>query len=110
MYGGGHKKGGKDLENKNYQEITYKELLKLKDSPGYRLIDIRSLYEYEKNHIPGAISIPEYELAVRYKSFRKDLVYIFVCQKGKNSRNAALILAEEGYKTISLIDGMNGVM
>lgn len=97
------------MNSSQYREITYQEFLTLRGSSNYVIIDIRSPYEYEKDHIPGAKSIPEYDLFKRLNELRKDKVYIFICQKGKNSKDVALTLADYGYRTINLKEGMNGI-
>jgi rhodanese-related sulfurtransferase len=39
-------------------EIDRNELLRLVKSEGVQVVDVLLGYEYEENHIPGAISIP----------------------------------------------------
>lgn len=90
-------------------EISYEELLRLRDKKEYVLIDIRSKYEYEKEHIRGSISIPEHELFYEMNRFDKRKTYIFICQKGKNSRDVAHTFKQYGYKTINLAKGMDAV-
>ncbi|MBC7958975.1 MAG: rhodanese-like domain-containing protein [Vallitaleaceae bacterium] len=93
----------------DYNEITYATLKRCLLNAQYVLVDIRSVYEYRQYHIKGAISIPEHELFTRMKELKKDKTYIFICQKGKNSKDVAITLAGYGYKTINLKDGMNGI-
>lgn len=97
------------MHDRVYREITYHELRALKGNPNYVLIDIRSRHEYDQYHIRGAKSIPEFELFKRINELRKDKIYIFICQKGKNSKDVALTLEDYGYKTINLEKGMEGI-
>lgn len=93
----------------SYYEITYIELLKLQGNRNYILIDIRSKYEYEKYHIQGALSVPEYELINSFHRLDKKKTYIFICQKGKNSKDVANTLMRYGFHTINLYKGMLAV-
>ena len=93
----------------SYREINYHELLMLMGNKNYIMIDIRPKYEYDENHIYGAISIPEYDLIKNYKSLNPQYQYIFICQKGKNSKDVAKTLMSYGYHTISLYKGMEAV-
>ncbi len=93
----------------SYYEITYKELLNLRDNKEYILIDIRPRYEYEKGHIQGALSVPQYELINSYNRLNKKKTYIFICQRGRNSRDVAITLMKYGYNTINLYKGMEAV-
>jgi rhodanese-related sulfurtransferase len=93
----------------SYKEITYQELIKLKGNKYYIMIDIRPKYEYDEHHIDGAISIPEYDLIMNYKQLNPKFTYIFICQKGKNSKDVAMTLKQYGYNTINLHRGMEAV-
>ena len=49
-----------------YEQISGAEAKALMDSEsGYIILDVRERYEYDEGHIPGAILIPEYEIADR---------------------------------------------
>ena len=51
-----------------YEQISGAEAKALMDSEsGYIIIDARTQEEYDEGHIPGAILIPEYEIADRAK-------------------------------------------
>lgn len=93
----------------SYQEITYDELLRLMGNKQYVMIDIRPKYEYDRHHIDGAISIPEYDLIMNYKKLNPKYIYIFICQKGKNSKDVAKTLTHYGYHTINLHRGMEAL-
>ncbi len=97
------------MNSGQYREITYREFLTLRRNCNYVVIDIRSPHEYEKEHLQGAKNIPEYDLFKRLREIEKDKIVIFICQKGKNSKDVALTLTEYGYRTINLKEGMNGI-
>lgn len=109
MFKTAESKGGLKMNSSQYREITYQELLEIKRNSKYICIDIRSPYEYEEYHIEGSKNIPEYDLYKKLHELRKDKIYIFICQKGKNSKDVALTLTTYGYRTINLKDGLNGI-
>ena len=58
--------GCSDGGSASYDQISGAEAKALMDSEsGYIIIDARTQEEYDQGHIPGAIMIPEYEIAVR---------------------------------------------
>ena len=58
--------GCSDGGSVTYEQISGAEAKALMDSEsGYVIIDARTQEEYDQGHIPGAILIPEYEIADR---------------------------------------------
>ena len=58
--------GCSDGGSASYDQISGAEAKALMDSEsGYIIIDARTRSEYDEGHIPGAILIPEYEIADR---------------------------------------------
>lgn len=98
-----------EVKNSSYKEISYSTLLTLKESRQYVIVDIRTKHEYDKGHLTGAISFPEYNLINNFNRLPKDKKYIFVCQNGKNSRYVAKALAGYGYITMNLSDGLSAI-
>lgn len=97
------------MKNSSYREISYNTLLTLKNDSQYVIVDIRTKREYDKGHLSGAISFPEYDLINNFNRLTKDKKYIFVCQKGKNSGYVAKALAGYGYITMNLSGGLNAI-
>ena len=67
------------------------------------LIDVRSIEEYNREHIEGAVNIPldminsiDYEL---------DETIIVYCQSGMRSMEAAKMLSKMGYTNLYNLDG-----
>lgn len=53
-------------EKAEYVSITPKEAKEIMDSDaGYIILDVRTQEEYDAGHIPGAVLIPDYEIADR---------------------------------------------
>lgn len=71
-----------------------------------KIIDIRSIENYNRNHIPGAINIPWETLLVHPEKYlsKMDTYYIY-CQKGVRTRQICNILANEGYRVVNIIGG-----
>ena len=92
-----------------YEQISGAEAKALMDGEsGYIIIDARTQSEYDQGHIPGAIMIPEYEIADRAEKELPDknqfiLVY---CRCGRRSKNAAEELVKLGYTNVKEFGGI----
>ncbi len=82
-------------------DINYEELKTLVDK-GAVLIDVRSPQEYNEGHLLGAICIPEYEIANRYKIElkNKDENIVLYCSSGWRSKKAQNRLKKLGYTNV----------
>ena len=85
-------------------EITMEELADLHPST-YRLIDIRDEISFQYGTIPGAEQIPEILEKAREGNLDKEKPYVLFCMHGRQSRDMAEILREEGYDCTSLQGG-----
>ncbi|HET7580111.1 MAG TPA: rhodanese-like domain-containing protein [Bacillales bacterium] len=71
-----------------------------------RVIDVREKNEYDREHIPGAQSIPVSEMDERHKELNKDDEIVVVCNRGgQRSQKAAEILNEKGYEHVEIMEG-----
>lgn len=70
------------------------------------IIDIRSNEQYNSNHIPNAINIPQDKLILNPKKYLNynDTYYIY-CKKGKKSISLCTYLTKLGYKVINILGG-----
>jgi len=83
------------------------KLLEEKDSP-YKLIDVRTLSEYEADHAPMAVHIPVDELPNRYQELGQTTHLIAVCQAGGRSAAAAEFLTSIGCSEVyNVVGGMS---
>ena len=101
----GCSKGG----SATYEQISGAEAKALMDSEsGYIIIDARTQEEYDQGHIPGAILIPEYEIADRAESELpdKDQLLLVYCRSGRRSKIAAEELVKLGYTNIKEFGGI----
>jgi phage shock protein E len=77
---------------------TLKELIK---NPSTVVVDVRSPWEYEMEHIPGAKNIPLEDVAGKveeFKSFKTPVV--LYCRSGSRSRIAVSILNQNGVANV----------
>ena len=92
-----------------YDQISGAEAKALMDSEsGYIIIDARTQEEYDQGRIPGAIMIPEYEIADRAEKELpdKDQLILVYCRSGRRSKIAAEELVKLGYTNVKEFGGI----
>lgn len=97
-------------EEKAYMNITAEEAKKLMDTEqDYVILDVRTRQEYESGHIPGAILIPNEEIAERAENelTDKDQLILVYCRSGNRSKQASEVLEKLGYTRIREFGGIN---
>ena len=96
------------MNNTNVQ-ISAAEAKALMDSEkDYVIIDARTQEEYDAGHIPGAVLIPEYEIADRAESKLPDknqLILVY-CRSGRRSKIASQALVDLGYTNVKEFGGI----
>ena len=101
--------GCSDGGSATYEQISGAEAKALMDSEsGYIIIDARTQEEYDQGHIPGAVLIPEYEIADRAEKELPDnnqLILVY-CRSGRRSKIAAEELVKLGYTNIKEFGGI----
>ena len=101
--------GCSDGGSATYDQISGAEAKALMDSEsGYIIIDARTQEEYDQGHIPGAILIPEYEIADRAAKEvpDKDQLILVYCRSGRRSKIAAEELVKLGYTNVKEFGGI----
>lgn len=101
--------GCSDGGSATYEQISGAEAKALMDSEsGYIIIDARTQEEYDQGHIPGAIMIPEYEIAGRAEKELpdKDQLILVYCRSGRRSKIAAEELVKLGYTNVKEFGGI----
>ena len=101
--------GCSDGDSATYEQISGAEAKALMDSEsGYIIIDARTQEEYDQGHIPGAIMIPEYEIANRAEKEipDKDQLILVYCRSGRRSKIAAEELVKLGYTNVKEFGGI----
>ena len=101
--------GCSDGSSATYEQISGAEAKALMDSEsGYIIIDARTQEEYDQGHIPGAVLIPEYEIADRAEKELpdKDQLILVYCRSGRRSKIAAEELVKLGYTNVKEFGGI----
>lgn len=92
-----------------YEQITAEQAKALMDTEqDYVIIDARTQSEFDEGHIPGAILIPEYEIAERAEKElpNKDQLILVYCRSGRRSKIAAQALVDLGYTNVKEFGGI----
>lgn len=94
-------------------QLDYKDVLDMiKQSQNVKLIDVRSIQEYEEGHLDGAICIPLYELQSKIIGAvkNKENIIILYCASGVRSSKGKKVLDNLGYKNVyNLKGGIEGI-
>ncbi len=69
------------------------------------VLDVREPGEYTTGHVPGAVSIPQADLAVRLSEIPKDRELLVVCGSGMRSLRSAQFLRHVGYERVTNLEG-----
>ena len=78
------------------------------ESGKYKLIDIRTLDEYNSGHIKGADQIDFYQTGAfsdYLDTLDKNQKYIIYCRSGNRTGQALNIMAQKGFKYVSDLSG-----
>lgn len=70
------------------------------------LCDVREPFEYEEKHIFGGMNIPLRQLSQQLKMIPKEKLIVTICAHGIRSKRAQEFLSQQGYKTLTLVGGM----
>lgn len=93
----------------SYVKITPNQAYELMQSQNNcTVLDVRTPEEFSQGHIPGAILIPDYELAKRAekKLPDKNALILVYCRSGNRSRQAANTLLKLGYTNVKDFGGI----
>jgi rhodanese-related sulfurtransferase/peroxiredoxin len=77
----------------------------LMDKSKYKLVDVRTLSEYEPDHVPGSLHIPIDELHQRYLEIGQLNSILFICQAGGRAYSAAEFIASIGGIELIVVEG-----
>ena len=73
--------------------------------PDAVILDIREPEEYAHGHVPGAISLPQADLASRLGDIPRDRPVIALCERGMRSLRAAQFLIQMGIDQVVSVTG-----
>jgi glyoxylase-like metal-dependent hydrolase (beta-lactamase superfamily II)/rhodanese-related sulfurtransferase len=69
------------------------------------VVDVREPAEYAAGHVPGAVSIPQADLALRLDDVPRDRDVLVVCEGGIRSVRAARFLKQVGFSKVNNLVG-----
>ena len=72
------------------------------------VVDVREPLEYAGGHLPGALSIPQAELALHLGELPRDCDLLIVCEGGTRSARAARFLKQTGFSHVTNLVGGTG--
>ena len=93
-----------------FQTISVREFNQYRKRPDAWVIDLRSKEEFEEVHVEGARNIPYENLEVYQKYLPKDKLFILYCDRGSSSLMAARELSRNGYRTVTVVGGIQAVL
>jgi glyoxylase-like metal-dependent hydrolase (beta-lactamase superfamily II)/rhodanese-related sulfurtransferase len=73
--------------------------------PQAGLLDVREPEEYAHGHVPGAINLPQADLATRLAEVPRDRPVYLICQGGFRSLRAAQFLHQQGFEDVVSVKG-----
>ena len=73
--------------------------------PEVVLLDVREPEEFASGHVPGALNLPQADLATRLSEIPRDRALYLICQGGFRSLRAAQFLSQMGYSDVASVSG-----
>ncbi len=95
--------GSGDSDYGNVDVVEARELIGEKGE--LVVLDVRTVSEYERGHLEGAINIPVEALSGRLSELNQNDELLVYCRTGNRSTTAVGILSENGYDRIYHMDG-----
>ena len=86
------------------REIEVSQLAE-KIAAGFKVVDVREVYEYTDGHIPVAIHVPLQTVPDNLESFRSEQDVFVVCQVGGRSGKACQYLIDQGITNVVNVAG-----
>jgi rhodanese-related sulfurtransferase len=72
---------------------------------GSVVLDVREPEEFAGGHVPGAVNLPQADLATRLDEVPRDRPLFVICQGGFRSLRAAQFLKQRGFKDVASVKG-----
>lgn len=73
--------------------------------PSSLMLDVREPVEYASGHVPGALNLPQADLADRLEQLPRDRPLLLICQGGYRSLRAAQFLKQVGFDHVASVVG-----
>ncbi len=72
------------------------------------ILNVREPEEYAHGHVPGAINVPQADLASRLDELPRDRPILAICRGGSRSLRAAQFLKQVGFDRVASVEGGTG--
>ncbi len=69
------------------------------------VVDVREPEEFTGGHVPGALNLPQADLATRLDELPRDRPVFVICQGGFRSLRAAQFLVQRGFLDVASVKG-----
>jgi glyoxylase-like metal-dependent hydrolase (beta-lactamase superfamily II)/rhodanese-related sulfurtransferase len=87
-------------------EVREVNLEELRARPaGAVVVDVREPEEFVNGHVPGAVNLPQADLATRLNEVPRDRPVLVICQGGFRSLRAAQFLSQCGISDVASVKG-----
>jgi len=73
--------------------------------PNAVLLDVREPEEFARERVPGAVNVPQSDLATRLSEIPRDRPILTICQSGSRSLRSAQFLHQQGYQNVATVVG-----
>jgi rhodanese-related sulfurtransferase len=92
---------------RGYTALTPAGLTQLVNRDNALLIDVSSIQDYEKGHIPGArhVAMSQFDPESKELTKVRELPVVIVCRTGQTSAAAAKRLTKAGFTKVHALDG-----
>ena len=74
-------------------------------APNAVVLDVREPEEFERGHVPGAVNVPQSDIATRLDEIPRDRPILTICQSGMRSVRSAQFLRQQGYQNVASVVG-----
>ena len=96
-------------QESGYRQITMDEAVAMmNEEKNYIILDVRTVAEFNENHIPGAINIPNETISTDGipELPDKDQLILVYCRSGNRSKQASEKLVKLGYTNVVEFGGI----
>lgn len=94
----------------SYKSITSEKAYKMiENNQDLLILDVRSIEEYNEEHIKNSINIPVNEIGNRFKeevTENLDKTILIYCRSGARAKQASELLVDLGYKNVIEFGGI----
>ncbi len=80
---------------------------RIKSKKAPTVVDVRTIFEFRKGHIPGAIHAPTWKIVLRLDQIPSDknTELVVTCEHGPRAQIATMMLKAFGYRNVVLLAG-----